>query len=265
MNETLPGSCMPCERETYSTSPFEGCTDSPRVCSVRLCNECPEGATCSGGLDEDVSNHFRSKHGVWDLEATALPLGGEMLRYRLSQCQQGYKLLRESSGSYTRDHCEVCEYGKMALGRALYDPAHEERVKQCFGCETLTGVVCKGGMQISPQVGYWIDPTFVLEDYSNTSMFDPDFASRRASDAQNISRTHIRAGDYVLALDVTEDGNVSAVAKFGKVLVFNGWDRDAVIKFAGKDKDSSVPADFIMHRTLKAYRCAAGACLSDWT
>lgn len=143
MNETDPGSCMPCERDTYSTSPFEGCTDS---CSVRLCNECPEGATCSGGLDENVENHFQPKNGVWEVEATALPLGGEMLRYRVSQCQEGYKLLREgSSGSYTRDQCQVCEYGKMALGRAEYDPAHEARIQQCFGCETLTGVVCKGG------------------------------------------------------------------------------------------------------------------------
>ena len=259
-----PGSCLPCERETYSTSPFEGCTESPRHCAVRLCNECPSGATCSGGLDVEM-NHFQPKHGIWEVEPTDLPLGGQMLRMRIRVCQEGYKLLRGSSGSYTRDQCEICEYGKMALGEAVYDPAHKARLEQCFECETLTGVVCQGGMLISPKAGYWIDPMLVLEDYANSSMFDPGFAIRPANNARNLSRTHIRAGDHVFSFDFTDDGNISAMVKFGTVLEWKGWDSEAVVKFAGSEQGSSVPAEFIMQRTLKAYRCAAGACLSDWT
>ena len=149
VNETVPGTCLPCERGTYSIDPFEGCSDS---CRVRLCNECPEGAICSGGQDSHVANHFESRDGAqWEIEPTPIPTGGTMLRYRLSECGEGFRLIRGQASSYTRDKCEICEFGKLALGAAEYDPIHASygRLDSCIECKELTGVECQGGRTLA--------------------------------------------------------------------------------------------------------------------
>ena len=150
VNETVPGTCLPCERGTYSIDPFEGCSDS---CRVRLCNECPEGAICSGGQDSHVANHFESRDGAqWEIEPTPIPTGGTMMRYRLSECGEGFRLIRGQASSYTRDKCEICEFGKLALGAADYDPIHAShgRLDSCVECKELTGVECQGGRTLLP-------------------------------------------------------------------------------------------------------------------
>jgi hypothetical protein len=147
VNDTVPGSCLPCERGTYSISPVEGCAD---LCDVRLCNECPEGAMCSGGQEELVENHFQSRDGAqWVIEAVPIPTGGAMLRYRLSECEAGFRLIRGQASSYTRDKCEMCEFGKLALGRASFDPLHASygRLDTCVECKELAGVECQGGVR----------------------------------------------------------------------------------------------------------------------
>ena len=149
-----------------------------------------QGATCSGGLDEE-SKHFQPIKGIWDIETTTLQTGGEMLRYRVAECSEGHKLIRGTDSSYTRDQCDACEYGKFALGKAIYDPFHEKRNEQCFDCTEITGLQCKGGLhlhvhpcphdslhecvlhetanpimifrsptgrEISPEEGFWMDP-----------------------------------------------------------------------------------------------------------
>jgi len=108
VNDTAPGNCFTCERGTYSISPFEGCAEA---CSVRVCNECPEGAECDGGQDLIVAHHFQPKHGTWMVEPSLVLTGGEMLRYRLRGCDEGYKLILRQASSYTRDKCEMCEFG----------------------------------------------------------------------------------------------------------------------------------------------------------
>ena len=150
VNETVPGTCLPCERGTYSIDPFEGCSGS---CRVRLCNECPEGAICSGGQDSHVPNHFQSRDGAqWEIEPTPIHTGGTMMRYRLSECGEGFRLIRGQASSYTQDKCEICEFGRLALGAADYDPIHAShgRLDSCVECKELTGVECQGGRTLLP-------------------------------------------------------------------------------------------------------------------
>ena len=72
-----------------------------------------------------MENHFQSRDGAqWVIEAVPIPTGGTMLRYRLSECEAGFRLIRGQASSYTRDKCEMCEFGKLALGRASFDPLH---------------------------------------------------------------------------------------------------------------------------------------------
>lgn len=106
-----------------------------------------QGATCSGGLDEEWK-HFQPIKGVWNIETTTLQTGGEMLRYRVAECTEGHKLIRGKDSSYTRDQCDACEYGKFALGKAIYNPFHEKRNEQCFDCTEITGLQCKGGLHL---------------------------------------------------------------------------------------------------------------------
>ena len=46
---------------------------------------------------------------------------------------------------------------------------------------------------------------------------------------------------------------------------WNGWDSFVEVKFTGQSDATRVPAEWIVQRTLKAYRCAPEACLDDWT
>jgi len=86
-----------------------------------------------------------------------------MLRHGLSECEAGFKLIRGQASSYTRDKCEMCELGKLALGRASFDPVHASygRLDTCVDCKELAGVECQGCMEISPREGFWIDPKLV--------------------------------------------------------------------------------------------------------
>ena len=79
-----------------------------------------------------------------------IPTGGTMLRYRLSECGEGFRLIRGQVSSYTRDKCEMCEFGKLALGVADYDPIHASngRLDSCVECKELTGVECQGGQTL---------------------------------------------------------------------------------------------------------------------
>jgi hypothetical protein len=261
VNDTAPGHCFTCERGTYSISPFEGCAET---CSVRVCNECPEGAECSGGQDPVVANHFQPKHGTWMVEPSPVLTGGEMLRYRLTGCPEGYKLIRRQANSYTRDKCEMCEFGKLALGHAVYDPVHAEagRLDTCIECKELVGVECLGGMEISPMEGFWIDPRLVLPDFSGTSMFDPYFDQRNL---KNLTRTTIRVGDSVFSFFPEEDGNRSALLQFGTVIEWDGWDRSARVRFLSQDEPRGILSTWIQHRAPRAFQCAPGACLANWT
>jgi len=194
-----------------------------------------------------------------------------MLRFRLSECEEGFKLIRGDTNAYTRDTCEVCEFGKLALGQAVYAPLHESRLDQCIECQDLTGVLCKGGMQIAPSPGFWIDPTQVLEDFSESSMFDPKVDTRRAStahtDRRNRNRTTIEPGDHVFAFypDLEDNGNKSVEAKLGMIVEWHGWDGSALIKFNGEGEAIQVRAEWVEQRSIKAYQCANDACLSDFT
>jgi len=194
-----------------------------------------------------------------------------MLRFRLSECEEGFKLVRGDTNAYTRDTCEVCEFGKLALGQAVYVPLHESRLDQCFECQGLTGILCKGGMQIAPSPGFWIDPTQVLEDVSESSMFDPKVDSRRVStahsDPRNRNRTTIVPGDHVFAYypDLEDNGNKSVETKFGMIVEWNDWDGSALIRFNGEGEAIQVPAEWVEQRSIKAYQCANDACLSDFT
>ena len=71
-----------------------------------------------------------------------------MLRHGLSECEAGFKLIRGQASSYTRDKCEMCELGKLALGRASFDPVHASygRLDTCVDCKELAGVECQGGV-----------------------------------------------------------------------------------------------------------------------
>jgi len=104
-----------------------------------------QGAVCSGGLDEDVDNHFQPLSGTWLQESTTLSTGAVMIRFRLSECEEGFKLIRGQINAYTRDKCEECAFGKLALGQAIYAPEHSSRIQECLECQDLTGVLCKGG------------------------------------------------------------------------------------------------------------------------
>jgi len=104
-----------------------------------------QGAVCSGGLDDDVENHFQPLSGTWLQESTVLPTGAVMLRFRLSECEEGFKLIRGQINTYTRDKCEECEFGKLALGQAIHAPMHSSRIEECLECQDLIGVLCKGG------------------------------------------------------------------------------------------------------------------------
>ena len=103
---------------------------------------------CSGGQDLELDNHFQPLHGTWVQEHTRLPTGGVMLRFRLSECEEGFKLIRGQTNAYTRDKCEECGFGKLALGQAIYAPLHSSRIDHCLECEDLTGVLCKGGVGV---------------------------------------------------------------------------------------------------------------------
>ena len=79
VNSSDAGSCIVCEPGTYSVKATEGCTVN--VCKPRVCNECAEGASCSGGRDQDISNHFKGGDGSdWTLESMTTDAGGRMLR-----------------------------------------------------------------------------------------------------------------------------------------------------------------------------------------
>ena len=55
-----------------------------------------------------MENHFQSRDGAqWVIEAAPIPTGGTMLRYRLSECEAGFRLIRGQASSYTRDKCEM--------------------------------------------------------------------------------------------------------------------------------------------------------------
>ena len=261
VNDTIPGSCLTCERGTYSIDPFEGCSEA---CSVRLCNECPEGADCSGGQDRTVENHFQPRHGTWTVEPTNVT-DGRMLRYRLSSCDAGYKLIRSEASSYTRDKCEKCEFGKLALSQAFYHPIHAEagRLDTCVECKELVGIECQGGMKISPSEGFWIDPMLVLTTYSNVSMFDPGFNLQK--DVRNMTRTTIRVDDSIFAYFEKEDGNRSDLTRFGTVIEFEEGKQFASVKFLGQDQPVIIASAWIQQRALRAHQCAPEACLADWT
>ena len=263
-NDSIPGSCFLCERGTYSINPVEGCT-SMNICKPRGCNECPQGAVCSGGLDRDVSNHFRPKSGLWELQTMSVVTGGEMLRYRLSECPEGHTLTRGQGSAYTRDECNVCEFGKLALGPAIYSDTHASRIDTCVECKQLTGVVCRGGMQVSPAEGYWIDPGVTFTDAALSSMFDKKIYSTLFNNRTR-SRTSILAGDNVFAYyPLNDDGNKSSITKFGTVLDWQGWGSSAVIRFVDQRHSTVIPTEWVSHRTLKAFRCPWGFCLANFT
>jgi len=126
-------------------------------------------------------------------------------------------------------------------------------------------------MEIAPSPGFWIDPTLVLEDLSESSMYDPRIDTRRAStarlDPRNRSRTEIVPGDHVFAFypDLADNNNKSAETKFGMIVEWNDWDRSALIRFNGEGEATQVPGEWVEQRSIKAYQCANDACLSDFT
>ena len=151
-------------------------------------------------------NHFQPRHGTWVLEPTQIPSGGEMLRYRLSTCEEGYSLIRGQIDSYTRDKCDMCEVGKLALGQAMYEPVHEQRISSCLDCNQLTGVVCLGGKDVKPNADFWIDPVSLSLLLSFPFSFSLSFTlslSLFLSHARSLSLLRARAfskiGTYIHA------------------------------------------------------------------
>jgi hypothetical protein len=104
----------------------------------------------------------------------------------------------------------------------------------------------------------------VLKNYTGKSMFDPDLL-RPHGGAQSMNRTGIRAGDSVFSYYRKGDGNRSELTKFGSVEEWHGWDSPALIRFSGQNQLVQVPGEWVQQRALKAYQCAPGVCLADWT
>ena len=104
----------------------------------------------------------------------------------------------------------------------------------------------------------------VLKNYSGKSMFDAGLL-RSHGDAQIMNRTRIRLGDFVFSFYPKGDGNRSDVTKFGSVKDWHGWNRPALIRFSGQDQPVQVPGAWVQQKALRAYQCAPGMCLADWT
>ena len=104
----------------------------------------------------------------------------------------------------------------------------------------------------------------VLKNFTGKTMFDPDLP-RLHGDEQSMNRTGIQTGDSVFSYYRKGDGNRSELTKFGSVEEWHGWDRQALIRFSGQNQLVQVPGAWVQQKALKAYQCAPGVCLADWT
>ena len=191
--------CQDCEANAYL---MKGSTECVKCAAGAYC--LPDACLQPGCPLDDVNFRPRAPGSSWQPQVR---LDGSVA-LRVVACPAGTALIRDPSDSNIQgDNCNDCPSGTFSLVPSTWPGNQSEPA--CRACKT--GMNCeKGGRDVSPKAGFWINPSGVLQDPASVLMHDEAIS--------------LRAGRRL--------GAAAAVA--------------------------AVPEP-------RAFRCAQGACLSNWT
>jgi hypothetical protein len=164
--------CKECDANSYA---LEGSTS---------CMKCPAGADCledaclQPGCLGNVTFRPLVSGSTWSRQNQS----GGSIAFRITSCPVGTTLIR-SENNILGDECQACPTGQFGLEVSEWTGNASKAVCQ----ECRPGFNCsRGGRNVSPQRGFWMNPHGVLESPQNVSMHDPKMkwkASRRDSAA----------------------------------------------------------------------------------
>jgi len=189
-------SCRMCEAATYSLDSISGCQD--KVCAVRECSTCPQGADCQKGFLPLP----KQKDATWLMASVS---SGQEVIQRLTSCPPGFALIRTPLPA--SDTFEKCPAGKYNIERAVWRQENKRTQMDdyCRNCPKV-GINCPGGDVVIAHDGWFAIRELRVASTNLTRRSQGDSEANR-SNATLMTPEHMIVKVYECSLDACGTNN----------------------------------------------------------